>query len=237
MKKMIVMTVVCAVSSMGTLARADDSSSPYTELKQGTAFTASAVAGAVLGGPVGMILGALGGAYMGDQLKQADEVAGMSESLATAQAEVERLHQQLAYNQQESEDLQRLALEAMDLKILFRTGSDTLTEHGQQRVKELASLLKNHPKLRIRLDGYADPRGTDEYNNVLSYYRAETVKEALIDAGVKEKRIEAYSHGSSNSRAKQGDLQAYAAERRVTIDVIVAGDAQTVVLSDMVMPK
>ncbi|WP_439133929.1 OmpA family protein [Pseudomaricurvus sp.] len=234
MKKMIVMTVVCAVSSMGTLARADSATSPYTELKQGTAFTASAVAGAVLGGPVGMILGALGGAYVGDQLKQADEVTDMSESLATAQAEVERLHQQLAYSQQKSEDLQQLAVEALDLKVLFRTGSDTLTEHGQQRVKELATLLKNHPKLRVRLDGYADPRGTDEYNNVLSHYRAESVKEALIAAGVKERRIEAYSHGSSNSRAKRGDLQAYAAERRVVIDVMMAGDAEGFVMSDVV---
>lgn len=234
MKKMIVMTVVCAVSSIGTLARADDPTTPYTEFKQGTAFTVSAVAGAVLGGPVGMMLGALGGAYVGDQLKQADEVTDMSESLATAQAEVERLHQQLAFSQQQSEDLQQLAMEAMDLKILFRTGSDTLTEHGQQRVKELAGMLSNYPKLKVRLDGYADPRGTDEYNNVLSYYRAEAVKEALIEAGVKESRIEAYSHGSSNSKAKRGDLQAYAAERRVVIEVMVAGEAQTFVMSDAV---
>lgn len=221
MKKLIVMSVVCALSSTSAFTHAELSSRTYTELKQGTAFTVSAVAGAVLGGPVGMMLGALGGAYLGDQLKQADEVETMSDSLAAAQAEVEQLHQLLAFSHQHTEQLQQLAVEVMDLKILFRTGSDTLTEHGQQRVKELAALLLRQPQLTVRLDGYADPRGTDEYNNVLAHYRADTVKAALRDAGVDAARIAAYSHGASLSAARQGDLQAYAWERKVDIKVLL----------------
>jgi outer membrane protein OmpA-like peptidoglycan-associated protein len=236
MKKIIAATIVCAVSSMTAISHAETPANTeftaYTELKRGAAFAVSAVTGAVLGGPVGMMVGAWGGAYLGDQLKQADEVESMSDSLATAQKEVEQLHQLLVFHQQQAEELQQLALEVMDLKILFRTGSDTLTEHGQQRVKELAALLARHPQLKVRLDGYADPRGTDEYNNVLAHYRAATVKDALIDTGVKESRIEAYSHGASRSRARQGDLHAYASERRVVIEVLLPEHATALVLSE-----
>lgn len=232
MKKLIALTVVCSISSISVLAHAEMSSRTYTEVKQGTAFTVSAVAGAVLGGPIGMMLGALGGAYLGDQLKQADKVEIMSESLAIAQAEVEQLHQLLAFNHQHMEQLQQLSLEVMDLKILFRTGSDILTEHGQQRVKELAALLLRQPQLNVRVDGYADPRGTDEYNNVLAHYRADAVKAALLDAGVGADRIAAYSHGASLSAAPQGDVQAYAWERKVVIKVLLPDPATGLVLSE-----
>lgn len=204
----------------------------YTELKQGTAFTASAVAGAVLGGPVGMILGALGGAYVGEQIQQADEVQAMNKSLVAAEAEINRLQQQLAFSHQQAEELQELAAESLDLKVLFRKASDTLTEHGRQRVLELASLLKKHPQLNVRLDGYTDPRGTDEYNNVLSHYRAESVRDALVEFGVESGRIEAYSHGSSGSKAAKGDEMAYAAERRVVIDVSFANGAREFVVME-----
>lgn len=232
MKKLIAVAVVCAISSASAFAHAEMSSGTYTKLKQGTAFTVSAVVGAVVGGPAGMMVGALGGAYLGDQLKQADKVETMNESLAAAQAEVEQLHQLLAFSHQQTEQLQQLALEVMDLKILFRTGSDTLTEHGQHRVKDLAGLLHRQPQLTVRLDGYADPRGTDEYNNVLAHYRADVVKQALLDAGVDAERIAAYSHGASLSAAPAGDLQAYAWERKVVIKVLLPDQAAALALSE-----
>lgn len=144
----------------------------------------------------------------------------MSDSWAAAQTDVEQLQQLLAFRHQQTEQLEPLALE--DIQILFRIGSDTLTEHGQQRVKELAALLLRQPQLAVRLDGYADPCGTDEYNNVLAYYRADTVKTALLDAGIGADRIAAYSHGASLSAAPCGDLQAYAWERKVVIKVLSA---------------
>lgn len=231
MKKLMITSMMLATVSVAGVAHAQERDGSYTELKQGTAFTTSAVAGAVLGGPVGMILGALGGAYVGEQIEQADEVKTMKQSLASASAELEQLHLQLARSQQAADDFQQLAVESLDLKVLFHTASDSLSEHGALRVKELAGLLRGHEQMQVRLDGYADPRGTDEYNNVLSHYRAEAVRSALIEAGIAANRIELFSHGANQSTASQGDLKGYAAERKVEIDVVVPSANAAVVMN------
>lgn len=219
MKKMIKHGLLMTAMTFSGASLAGEAEQPHTKLKQGAAFTTSAVAGAALGGPVGFFLGALGGAYMGEQIKQADEADTMSESLAMAQTEIEHLHQQLAFNQQRADEFQSLAMDTLDLNVLFRTASDTLTENGRIRVESLAGLLQRYPQMQVRLDGHADPRGTDEYNNVLAHYRAQAVRDVLVDAGVTAERIDTYSHGADRSVATTGDLKAYASDRKVTIDV------------------
>ncbi len=227
MKQIIKHSLLITAFTMSGVTMATDNTNdglvqdhqPHTGLKQGTAFTTSAVAGAALGGPVGFILGALGGAYMGEQIKQADQVDVMNDSLAVAQQEIQRLHQQLAANQQRADEFQSLAMDTLDLNVLFRTASDQLSEQGRQRVIELAELLNRYSDMEVRLDGHADPRGTDEYNNVLAHYRAQAVRDLLIDSGVAAARIDTYSHGANRSNASRGDLKAYAAERKVSIDV------------------
>ncbi|MGH1372635.1 MAG: OmpA family protein [Cellvibrionaceae bacterium] len=230
MKAIIKNSLLITAITFSGASIAAETESNHTEIKQGAAFTTSAVAGAALGGPVGFFLGALGGAYMGEQIKQADEAETMSESLAVAKTEIERLHQQLAFNQQRADEFQSLAMESLDLNVLFRTASDTLTEHGRLRVENLANLLQRYPQMQVRLDGHADPRGTDEYNNVLAHYRAQAVRDQLIDAGVTAERIDTYSHGSDRSQAANGDLKAYASDRKVTIDVSLPVEPSAVVM-------
>ena len=45
----------------------------------------------------------------------------------------------------------------------------------------VAQVMKNHPNLNLVVKGYADNRGTEEYNNVLSYNRAEAVANYLVE--------------------------------------------------------
>lgn len=52
-----------------------------------------------------------------------------------------------------------------------------------------AAYLKAHPELKVRIDGYADNRGTIIYNLVLSQKRADIAKADLIRAGVAADRI------------------------------------------------
>jgi peptidoglycan-associated lipoprotein len=50
--------------------------------------------------------------------------------------------------------------------------------------------LKNHPGVRIYIEGYASTRGEDIiYNLVLSAKRAETVRQTLVGMGIPENRI------------------------------------------------
>jgi len=49
-----------------------------------------------------------------------------------------------------------------------------------------ADYLKQHPDARLWIQGYADIRGDIFYNLVLSYRRAQFVKDQLVSSGVSE---------------------------------------------------
>ncbi len=196
-----------------------------TETKQGLSFVGATLAGAAAGGPVGMMIGAISGAFIGETIEKADTAEETAMSLSQAQAELYDLRQQLANSQVQMEQLEQLAWHNLEFQLLFRTGSDELSDNGHRRLARLAEFLQSNPQLHIRLDGYADPRGTDEYNNVLSLYRAKNVRLTLEQMGVESNRIEAFSHGSKYAQSQ--DPKQFAQERRVSIELFkVEGDSE-----------
>jgi outer membrane protein OmpA-like peptidoglycan-associated protein len=52
-----------------------------------------------------------------------------------------------------------------------------------------AAWLKQNPDTKMWIQGYADPRGDIVYNLVLSYHRAQWVKQQFVKRGVDESRI------------------------------------------------
>lgn len=233
MKKLIV-TAGIALACTSAVAPAM-ASQLTTGLKQGAVFSTSTILGAAAGGPVGLMLGALGGAYLGGQIEKADQAQLTQQQLAEQKMQVAELQYQLA---QADEDLARsdeklgklsqLALDSLEFQVLFHTGADELNPHAQERVASLANFLNKHPQLSIRLSGYADPRGTDEYNNVLADQRAQAVEKALLELGIAAERIERRSYGADRSVAAKGDYEAYALERRVDIEVFTTQSPQLV---------
>ncbi len=231
MKKTIAITslaLVCAasvpaVSMAATKTQSADAvkrnSAEVTGLKQGAVFTTSTIAGAVLGGPVGFILGALGGAYMGEQIEKADHADYTAWELAEAEDQIVELHTQLASANNAVENLSNVAMQSLEFQVLFHTGEDQLNTRSVKRVEALGRYLEKNPGLSVRLVGRADPRGTDEYNNVLSEHRALAVQNALETYGIESHRIERRAYGASQSTAAKGDHEAYALERRVDIEV------------------
>ncbi|MBR9909131.1 MAG: OmpA family protein [Gammaproteobacteria bacterium] len=218
-KRVVVLGTTLLLSGLSSVSSAAPGDKKLTPWKQGLTFTSVTVAGAVLGGPLGLVAGAFGGAYLGEQIERAEEVEEMGGALVQANSQVESLTRELVDGRQKSAQLREIALDILSSQVRFERGSDLLSERDLARVEGLARVLIAYPGMRVQLDGYADPRGTDEYNNVLAHYRAEAVRQALLDAGVSSANIELYSHGADQSRAPQGDLQAYAAERRVEIKV------------------
>src|SRR5690606_8948963 len=65
-----------------------------------------------------------------------------------------------------------------------------------------------------------DPRGSEDYNEVLSHYRAISVKEALSMAGVDDRRISVTAHGANRARTELDNADTYTSERRVDIETI-----------------
>jgi len=206
-----------------------------------------AAIGAVVAGPAGAIIGAGVGGFLGDRLQLAASVDDLEDTLGRSRVEAEDLrlaldsdrehlqrmrHERARLNERIAELEQRESLaEGLQFAVLFRTGSSQLDADAAARIERLAALLEQDPDLRVRLDGYADPRGDDGFNLSLSEARAAAVREALLERGIAPGRIHVRAHGRSLSVAPDGDADAYALERRVSISLGVA-PGETVVAQE-----
>ncbi|MFT5421684.1 MAG: outer membrane protein OmpA-like peptidoglycan-associated protein [Candidatus Endobugula sp.] len=203
-----------------------ENTSEITSVKGGVTFGAAAIIGGLIAGPIGIIVGSISGKFLGDELDKADgydvAVAGIEHAnmnLADATKKITALNVQLQVAQQQQYQMQALAMTNLEFQVLFHTGNDNLNTYTLRRLDELATFLERNPDLSLRLHGYADPRGTDEYNNVLSMYRAINVQKALEARGIDVNRIERHAYGADQSKSAKNDLDAYALDRRVTIEV------------------
>lgn len=208
---------VIATSAQAAEQTQEFKGSKLTPAKQATVFTGAAVAGAAVGGPVGFIAGALGGAWLGEQIKQAEEADMLATQLTESRAELSNLAQQLDAARLSANDANELALDSLHFQMLFTTGNDQLQDGQMNQLGAVADFLKRHPHLQVHLEGRADPRGSDGYNNVLSDQRALSVQRALEAYGVDTSRISRRALGATYSEAPRGDADAYAMERRVDI--------------------
>ncbi len=217
MKKLLLATSIAAVSASTTpLASAGETA---TGAKQTAAITTSAIIGGAAGGPIGLFIGTLMGGYISEQIGKADGAKITELELAEKEMQVAELKTQLLSADSKVGELSEIALDKLEFQVLFHTGADQLTDRGKARVSALASFLQKHPGLSVRLTGHADPRGTDEYNNVLSDHRAISVQQSLIAAGIQNYRIERRAVGANLSRSLKGDYESYAIDRRVDIEI------------------
>jgi outer membrane protein OmpA-like peptidoglycan-associated protein len=72
----------------------------------------------------------------------------------------------------------------------FAFNKATLTTDGEAIMRDAAQEIRSHPDRHVTLVGKASSIGADYYNMDLSRQRAETVRNALIAAGVASSRIE-----------------------------------------------
>ena len=90
-------------------------------------------------------------------------------------------------------------------EVLFELDSDKLK--GDRTFESLGQLrdhLKAYPKVKIRVEGHTDSRGTDEYNADLSRRRANSVMKWLVDQGVEADRLSAKGFGERKPEVAEG---------------------------------
>ena len=73
--------------------------------------------------------------------------------------------------------------------VYFETDEYELDMEAEEGMTDIVKYMYENPNMNIRLYGMADPRGTKEYNEVLSGRRVESVKRFLIRKGIPESRI------------------------------------------------
>lgn len=92
----------------------------------------------------------------------------------------------------------------------------------EAKLNEKATILQQHPQVRIRIEGHADERGSDEYNMVLGNRRALSAKAYLERRGIDGSRIEVISYGEERPADPRSNEEAWARNRRAEF-VVIAG--------------
>lgn len=64
--------------------------------------------------------------------------------------------------------------------IFYPLNKSIITPAQAQNVAIAATVLKNHPELKLQIKGYASPEGPHDNNNTLSINRAKAVKDLLV---------------------------------------------------------
>ena len=84
-------------------------------------------------------------------------------------------------------------------------------------VQAHARYLAEHPNRKVRLEGHADERGSNEYNLALGQRRADGVKNLLMLGGARSEQIETASYGEEKPKATEHDESAWSQNRRTDI--------------------
>jgi outer membrane protein OmpA-like peptidoglycan-associated protein len=240
--------VMVTIGLMGMSAAALAGEPKTGSPQEPAGFVTGAVIGAFAGGPIGAVVGAGLGTWLGNRVHRASEAKKAEAQLAMMQtnnaalatekaALLDEKSQLLQSNQQLNAQLSDVSkqvdavqtaqtnaaqvLDGLEGDVLFRTGSAEITPELAHQVQVLAQAVSKSPSLKIRIDGYADPRGSDEDNMKLSQDRANAVRDLLMAAGLDEDVLEVNAYGKSQSVAADSD--GFALERRVRITLQIDG--------------
>jgi len=85
------------------------------------------------------------------------------------------------------------------------------------KAAEIAAYMKQNPSVVVGIDGYADPRGTDPYNLALSQRRVDTIRDALIKAGVPNYMIQTGAFGTERRNCQASTEACWQRNRRVEV--------------------
>jgi OmpA-OmpF porin, OOP family len=90
----------------------------------------------------------------------------------------------------------------------------------------VAQALKDHPEIRVEIQGHTDSRGAAAYNQRLSEQRADAVRVYLIEKGIEAARLVSRGYGEEQPIESNRTASGRAANRRVEFKRIDTGAAQ-----------
>lgn len=179
---------------------------------------------------MGAIIGALGGAVLGNQTHRKNgalagavigAVAGGSIGYYMDKQEQDYKNA-LATEQRNHElEIQRVRDNLMKLTL----NSEASFDFGQATVKpafyptldKLANLMQKYSRTHVTIVGYTDSVGSAAYNQRLSERRARAVADYLVNQGVDASRIRTEGRGESNPRASNATASGRQLNRRVEL--------------------
>lgn len=102
--------------------------------------------------------------------------------------------------------------------ILFATNSARIRPESTPTLEQIGAMLKDHPELRLSIEGHTDAQGETSYNLDLSKRRADAVRDFLVDKlGVDAGRLETAGYGEDRPVADNTTPEGRQQNRRVEL--------------------
>lgn len=108
-------------------------------------------------------------------------------------------------------------IDKLTLRFNFEFNSSNLDGQSMKYLDDLSAVLKENRHMRVRLTGHTDNIGSPSFNQRLSVYRANVVRQYLIARGVDGQRIQADGKGLTEPLNANGTEEERAVNRRVEL--------------------
>jgi OOP family OmpA-OmpF porin len=102
--------------------------------------------------------------------------------------------------------------------ILFASGSDRIRPESTPTLEEIGTALREHPDLRLGIEGHTDSDGEEDDNQKLSERRSGAVRAFLVETyGIDPDRLQAAGYGESRPVADNATPEGKQQNRRVEL--------------------
>lgn len=122
---------------------------------------------------------------------------------------------------------------AITAPIYFDFDKDDIRPDAAATLDRKIPWLQANPGMRIRIEGNADERGSDEYNLALGQRRAAAAKRYLVERGLDASRFDLVSYGEERPICTEHDESCWQRNRRDDFVIVTIGSANIVVPAGM----
>lgn len=118
---------------------------------------------------------------------------------------------------------------AITAPIYFDFDKDDIRPDAASTLDRKIPWLQANPGMRIRIEGNADERGSDEYNLALGQRRAAAAKRYLVERGIDASRFDLVSYGEERPVCTESDESCWQRNRRDDFVIVTIGSDAIVV--------
>jgi peptidoglycan-associated lipoprotein len=103
--------------------------------------------------------------------------------------------------------------------IFFDYDSYDVRSDAQAALSRAAAYLATNNNIKVLIGGYCDERGSNEYNLTLGQSRANSVKQALVQAGIAGDRLRVVSYGKEKPFCTESTEECWQQNRRAGFSI------------------
>lgn len=115
--------------------------------------------------------------------------------------------------------MQKAAMAALK-DINFDFDKSDIREADKGKLQAIADFMRSYPKVKIRIEGHCDERGTNEYNIALGNRRGAAALSYLKALGVADDRLDMVSFGKEKPKVVGHDEESWFVNRRCEFKLI-----------------